>query len=205
MATINDDPNFRRRGLIGSILLLPVGIALAFSKPVLPEESILDLLADLFGWFFFFLYLTFRLWATLYVGGRKDRELQTLGPYSITRNPLYFGSLCFALSAVFFFKSALLLFALCVVCGFYIEKVIKSEERHLESRFGEAFRAYCRRTPRLLPSPALYRSDDSVTIKMKAIGLEAKRLWLAALFPIAAEIIMRLRIAPWWPRWFHLP
>lgn len=33
-----------------------------------------------------------RLWSILYVGGRKNQELVTGGPYSMTRNPLYFFS-----------------------------------------------------------------------------------------------------------------
>ena len=31
-----------------------------------------------------------RTWCTLYIGGRKKRELINKGPYSVVRNPLYF-------------------------------------------------------------------------------------------------------------------
>ena len=33
-----------------------------------------------------------RMWSILYVGSKKNSELVTSGPYSITRNPLYFFS-----------------------------------------------------------------------------------------------------------------
>ena len=35
----------------------------------------------------------FRLWAGLYIGGHKERELVTSGPYSCVRNSLYLGNL----------------------------------------------------------------------------------------------------------------
>lgn len=31
-----------------------------------------------------------RLWSVLYIGGRKTVEIVSTGPYSVTRNPLYF-------------------------------------------------------------------------------------------------------------------
>ena len=38
-----------------------------------------------------------RMWAILYVGAKKPRELTTTGPYSICRNPLYAGTLLLTL------------------------------------------------------------------------------------------------------------
>ena len=38
------------------------------------------------------LCITGRLWCILYVGNKKNLELVTRGPYSMTRNPLYFFS-----------------------------------------------------------------------------------------------------------------
>ena len=164
-----------------------------------------DLTTDVLAWFFFVGYVTLRLWATLYIGGCKDKELQTQGPYSITRNPLYLGSFCLAFSITLFFDSLLLLLASFFMGGIYSSWVVRAEERYLEKKFGEDYRKYCRQTPRFFPSFSHYRSDESLQVPLKAIKMEAKRLWGAAAIPILAEIIVHLRMAPWWPHWFLLP
>lgn len=205
MKTVGDSLAFRNRGRIGILLLFPVGMAVVFSNPTITKNTPLHFLLNTLAWLLFGTYIFFRVWATIYVGGRKDSALQTEGPYSITRNPLYFGSLCFGLSAACFLTSVSLVGTLAAVWFIYVRQVIKAEERFLESRFGETFRVYCRRTPRLIPSPSLYRSSDSLNVKLKALRIEGRRLLGAMLLPISAEIIMHLRAASWWPHWFRLP
>lgn len=197
---------FKKRGMIGIIFLFPIGVAISFSYPMIKEDSFLDLLLDLLGWGLFLTYITFRLWATLYIGGRKDKQLQTEGPYSMTRNPLYFGSFCFALSLPCFLDSAALFFMILIASILYLCFVIRDEELYLESQFGGEFKKYCQRTPCFLPSPfRYYQSEDSINVNLKAVKREAKRLCGGALFPIFAEIIMHLRETSWWPHWFMLP
>ena len=196
---------YEKRGTIGIVLLIPTAIFIILSHPAVPEGSVLDLATDVLAWLFFVLYVSLRLWATVYVGGQKDKELQTQGPYSVTRNPLYLGSLCLAFSITLFFDSLSLLLASCVMGGIYSSWVVGAEERYLEKKFGEDYRKYCQRTPRFLPSFSRYHSDPSLQFPLKALKMEAKRLWGAALIPIFSEIIMHLRMAPWWPHWFLLP
>ena len=43
------------------------------------------------GFFFMMIGMFFRAWSSGYID--KDKELATEGPYSLTRNPLYFGNL----------------------------------------------------------------------------------------------------------------
>ena len=42
-----------------------------------------------FGMMLIIIAILGRSWCTLYIGGRKVRQLVTVGPYSLTRNPLY--------------------------------------------------------------------------------------------------------------------
>jgi len=197
---------FKRRGMVGIILFVPIGFATAFSHPVIQDGSFLDLVMDFLAWGLFITYVGFRLWATLYIGSRKDKELQTEGPYSITRNPLYLGSFCLALSGACFLKSISLLLMVGVASIIYLLFVIKDEESYLENRFGEEFEKYCQRTPRLFPSSfRYYRATASVNVNLKGMKIEAKRLLSAGLLPISVELIMHLRSASWWPHWFSLP
>lgn len=198
--------SFRHRGLMGVLLLTPVILAFLASRPLIPAGSFLSLLLNGAGWVFFFLYITFRVWATIFVGGRKDRELQTDGPYSICRNPLYVGSLFFALSLACFLGSISFLVVFAAAFGFYNFWVVRAEEFYLEQRFGEDYRNYCRRTPRFWPRWSNFNSSQFVRVDLRMLRKEAGRLWRAALAPIALEIIMHLRAtADWWPDWFTLP
>ena len=87
---------------MGIVLFAPAITWVAFSKPKVGEDTLLDFCMSLMGWLCFMLYLTFRIWATMYIGSRKDKLLQDQGPYSISRNPLYLGSFCFGLATAFF-------------------------------------------------------------------------------------------------------
>jgi protein-S-isoprenylcysteine O-methyltransferase Ste14 len=105
-----------------------------------------------------------RLWCSLYISGRKDSELITTGPYSVSRNPLYFFSLLgfagigFATETITFGLALGLLFLI----GY--PAVIHREEAVLRSRFGAVFDAYCARTPRFFPSCAKFVEPESYVV-----------------------------------------
>jgi protein-S-isoprenylcysteine O-methyltransferase Ste14 len=92
-----------------------------------------------------------RLWCALYIGGYKTQNLITEGPYSISRNPLYFfsllGSIGVALSSETFTIPVIL------TIGFLLiyPKVILAEEVRLRQVHGSVFDEYARRTPRFFP------------------------------------------------------
>lgn len=90
-----------------------------------------------------------RTWASGHI--RKREELAATGPYAHTRNPLYLGSFLMACGAlVMAWNPGLAAVALPLAALLYAE-IIRREERYLDARFGERFRAYSREVPRFLP------------------------------------------------------
>ena len=89
---------FRYRGWFGIVILVPPAVATFLSQPIIREESWLDVAGDVLAWLLFVYGGALRLWATLYVGGRKGRVVVCEGPYSLCRNPLYLGTFLLAAS-----------------------------------------------------------------------------------------------------------
>lgn len=110
-----------------------------------------------------------RLWSCLYIGSRKNRELVTTGPYSITRNPLYFFSTLGAVGVGLMFGSI----TAALVLGFVIYRALiataNKEREHLRAIFGAPYEVYERQTPLFWPKPTLYRDTQEVTFSPKAL------------------------------------
>lgn len=108
-----------------------------------------------------------RLWCSVYISGHKDSQLITLGPYSVTRNPLYFFSLLGFAGIGFATETLTLPFALTLLFSLGYPCVINREEKFLAAKFGSAFTDYCNTTPRFFPSPKLFREPESYTVNPK--------------------------------------
>ena len=102
-----------------------------------------------------------RIWCSFFISGRKDGQLVSEGPYSISRNPLYVFS-CIGLLWVGFTTETLtypLLFL--AIFGLYYPGIMAREERRLEELFGDAYRQYRQRVPRFWPRRGLYSEPAS--------------------------------------------
>jgi protein-S-isoprenylcysteine O-methyltransferase Ste14 len=106
-----------------------------------------------------------RTWASLYIGGRKNEELVQIGPYSISRNPLYFFSFMGAAGIGAQLGSIIIaiLTAGIAVAVFYV--VTKQEERVLLDRYGAAYETYLESVPRFMPSPRAWRDESILVIR----------------------------------------
>ncbi len=76
------------------------------------------------------------------------RVLITHGPFAWSRNPTYLALMFTWLGWAIFYGSVLILTLTVVEWTFFNYLKVPQEERGLEARFGEAYRAYQRRVPR---------------------------------------------------------
>jgi len=132
--------------------------------------------------------LLIRAWACGHL--RKQKELDTSGPYAFTRNPLYLGS--FLITIGFGVASGVWWLALIAVVFFlsiYLP-VINVETSELEKVIGEPYIEYGRHVPRFLPRLMPWKKSDKafdfqLYLKngeyMAAIGVLAAALALIAI------------------------
>ncbi len=76
--------------------------------------------------------------------------LLTRGPYSYSRNPIYIGAGLVWLGWIGFYGSRVILIAFTLLSVIAGPIILPREERGLEARFGDDWRAYARTVPRFL-------------------------------------------------------
>jgi protein-S-isoprenylcysteine O-methyltransferase Ste14 len=125
---------------------VPLGFGLAIVLVVLAEPTPLSLAI---GSALVICGLLVRGWAAGHI--HKFEKLAVTGPYSHTRNPLYFGS--FLLAAGFSIAAGVWWLALMVVglylCIYY--PVMRVEESDLKAKFGPEFEEFTRNVPLFFP------------------------------------------------------
>jgi len=78
-------------------------------------------------------------------------ELNTSGPYALTRNPLYLGNLGITIGLCLIAHDVWLLCVVALLFAVQYWAVIAAEEQFLRERFGGAYDAWCARVPRFWP------------------------------------------------------
>ncbi|OQA92517.1 MAG: Isoprenylcysteine carboxyl methyltransferase (ICMT) family protein [Elusimicrobia bacterium ADurb.Bin231] len=110
-----------------------------------------------------------RVWSAGYI--RKNKVLSVVGPYKYVRNPLYVGSLLIGLGFAVFIVN-IYIFIIVLATFLYIYTLqIKSEEKALESIFGNEYERYKKNVHRWIPSFKKYRAansaDDTISFDIK--------------------------------------
>jgi protein-S-isoprenylcysteine O-methyltransferase Ste14 len=187
------------------LLLTPAGLAAVFSEPYLAANSWGDLSCEAVGWPLFILGATFRWWATLYIGDRKTYQFVNQGPYSICRNPLYFGTWLMGIAIAFLIQSLVFGLMLLVVSVFYLGITIPNEERLLAREYPNEFSQYRQRVPRFFPRFNLYQSPDVIEVRVAGLRAEFVRAMRWVWIPALCNLLSHLRTQDWWPHWSSLP
>jgi protein-S-isoprenylcysteine O-methyltransferase Ste14 len=150
------------------VLLAAIAVAVfifAVTDTIHPSGHTLHEMIEWLGLLLIVICILGRTWSSLYIAGRKGRELVTNGPYSTCRNPLYFFSIIGA--AGMGAQSGSIVIG--VICGaiasivFYL--VVTQEERLLVAVHGKPYRAYLAKVPRFIPRPGLWHDNKTLTIE----------------------------------------
>jgi protein-S-isoprenylcysteine O-methyltransferase Ste14 len=146
-----------------------------------------------------------RMWSILYIGSRKNSDLVTTGPYSMTRNPLYFFSTVGAAGIGLMLGSFVMTGALMLVAWLALGATARREADHLRSLFGAAYDDYARVTPMFWPKPSLYREPAEASFSPSALKRTfLDGLFFLLLFPVI-ELIEHAQEASHLPVLLNLP
>jgi protein-S-isoprenylcysteine O-methyltransferase Ste14 len=176
----------------GFLIFVAVVLAIIFYKYLLPGRSggSARMIFDLAGLSLFFSGYFFRTAARGYKAelNSDGKTLVTKGPYAMTRNPMYLGTLCIGLGIILLiFQWWVAAVFLIIYLSIYIPQ-IKKEEKKLDDFFPEVFKNYCRMTPRFFPGiKTLGQPDSKIKFKFSWAGKELSSFLAASLFIIVVK------------------
>lgn len=117
-----------------------------------------------------------RTWGSAYLGANtvkahtfQGNGVVAAGPYRWVRNPLYLGTMIHVLALALLMPPSGAVFTVVAIVLFQV-RLILGEEAFLTAKLGEAYRAYCARVPRLLPS-----------LTPRVVASQARGAWGSAL------------------------
>jgi protein-S-isoprenylcysteine O-methyltransferase Ste14 len=117
-----------------------------------------------------------RLWGVHHIGAisrtRSDRlgPLVASGPFAVVRNPLYVGNIALWVGITLAARLVWLAPVILVLLGAEYHAIVRWEERLLESRLGDSYRAYASRVPRWWPTFNRTGRRDRGTDRFSAVS-----------------------------------
>ena len=145
----------KRIGIQGFLIFLSVCALIFFARYLFAfnRPKLLDGLFSIFGVILILLGYALRI-SSRGIKAQKNPDGKTLvtsGPYALTRNPMYLGTLLIGLGVTTtLFKWWVFLVFLAVYLAIYIPQ-INREEKTLSARFQDKFKEYCRLSPKFFP------------------------------------------------------
>ena len=154
------DPRVKTRIRTTRLVAVFVLLGLLFVAPSWGRHGVVAELLRWGGYLALIVGVLGRVWCAAYIGGRKSQIVVDVGPYSMTRNPLYVFS--FVGLAGIGLVSGMLTVTLFLAAAFalYYRAVVAGEEIFLTGRHPAEFGDYMKRVPRWAPRPGLYREAE---------------------------------------------
>jgi len=180
------------RILLSRIFGVVVFLIVLFTAHSWEDRGVTDITMELAGLALIMVGTYGRIWSSIYLCGRKKRELVVVGPFSLTRNPLYLFNLIGALGLGFASENLLVFALITIAFALYYPLVIKAEERELEKKYGDTYRNYKATVPRLFPRTLSLQEPEKYEVysrMVRKVIMEA--MWFVWLF-ILFEVIESL-------------
>ena len=119
----------------------------------------------------------------------KAAALNTSGIYSTVRHPLYLANFLIFIAPVIHIGNAFLVAFATVAYWFYYERIMVSEESFLLTRYGEAYLAWARRTPAVVPSFRYWQTPSLAFSWRSALKREYTTFFLIICMFMAVEVV----------------
>lgn len=174
-----------------------------FTTPEVVEGTPWDHWLDGLAWCLLAAAIVLRLWAASHISGRKSTTLVATGPYAISRNPLYLGTLLIAISQMLILKSWPFALSCVFPVTLYAVVVVRAEEQLLVNRLGAAYLNYCRQVPRWTPSWSALNFQWGRPENWAAFRAECVRCAWWLLLPFASEFVVGVREWIWSAGWSY--
>lgn len=193
-----------RLGLTRLLILACVPLFL-FSHHTHAEGHLVDTMLGGAGLILLLVAAGGRIWASLYIAGRKEEELVTQGPYSIVRNPLYLFSLLGFMGVGLAFESVALAAIMGLIFAVGHWPCIREEEARLARLFGEAYHEYRRQVPAFLPRLRVPASPRSLAVNVRVFTRSFREAAMIPLVFVAADMLEWAKLVEILPVFLTLP
>lgn len=157
-----------RRLVLFVLVILAFGVLL-FGHSYWPSQHWLHETYERVGLLLIVVCIVGRTWCSLYIGGRKKKELVAIGPYSIMRNPLYTFSFLGAFGVGLQFGAITTGILTFVMAWGVFSFIVMREEAFLKQQFGSSYEDYLARVPRFFPKPSLWVSLETIEVQPKLV------------------------------------
>jgi protein-S-isoprenylcysteine O-methyltransferase Ste14 len=182
----------KSRLYVSRLFAVVILLLVLFTGQSFPDGSVPDLSFEMTGLFLLTVCSMGRLWALMYIGGNKSKEIITDGPYSVVRHPLYLFSLIGAIGIGLASENLLVLAAIIIFYAIYYPFTILAEEKKLENRFGQMYLDYKRITPMFIPKPSLYKGPQFYVVNANDFVKEFISgmwfIWIYILFSVIEKV-----------------